>query len=236
MRALRAREGKVDVRCRHHIAAAQALPPIVDGATSQAVVDRVEIEALRGDFTDAVMMRDDDRVHRPPRRTFARVEAPQRDDRPSAGGVLRDPRGLRTVRGLFGAYDGSLTVRAGDAAGELLIEARSLDTGNNRRDQHLTLVGLLRRRATSADRVHDDRRRRAGWPRDGHRGAGDRLLVGATRDPGEGRAPGGRRAAPRRQDDRRPSCSRPGLEQAGDDPRRRHAARPAHAQASPISA
>ena len=28
--------------------------------TSQAVVDRVEIEALRGEFTDAVMMRDYD--------------------------------------------------------------------------------------------------------------------------------------------------------------------------------
>ena len=42
--------------------APDALPPIVDGATWQAVVDRVEIEALRGDFTDAVMMRDYDRV------------------------------------------------------------------------------------------------------------------------------------------------------------------------------
>ena len=57
--------------------------------------------------------------------------------RSEIGFAVRDLWGLRTVRGIFGAYDGSLTVRAGDAAGELLIEARSLDTGNNRRDQHL---------------------------------------------------------------------------------------------------
>ena len=62
-----------------------------------------------------------------------RVEA----RRSEIGFAVRDLWGLRTVRGIFGAYDGSLTVRAGDAAGELLIEARSLDTGNNRRDQHL---------------------------------------------------------------------------------------------------
>ena len=74
----------------------------------QAVLDRVEIEALRGAFTDAAMMRDYDRVW-----------------------------GLRTVRGSFGAYDGSLTVGSGDVAGELLIEAGSLDTGHTRRDQHL---------------------------------------------------------------------------------------------------
>jgi polyisoprenoid-binding protein YceI len=53
------------------------------------------------------------------------------------GFAVKDLWGLRTVRGIFGAYDGSLTVRSGDAAGELLIEARSLDTGHNRRDQHL---------------------------------------------------------------------------------------------------
>ena len=114
-----------------------ALPPIVDGATWQAVVDRVEIEALRGDFTDAVMMPDYDRVASlstqdgAVRMPHIATEAVSREE------ILRDLWGLRTVRGIFGAYDGSLTVRAGDAAGELLIEARSLDTGNNRRDQHL---------------------------------------------------------------------------------------------------
>jgi EmrB/QacA subfamily drug resistance transporter len=45
--------------------------------------------------------------------------------------------GLQTVRGVFGAYDGSLNVRAGDAAGQLTIEAPSLDTGNDKRDRHL---------------------------------------------------------------------------------------------------
>ena len=45
--------------------------------------------------------------------------------------------GLRTVRGVFGAYDGSLKVQAGAATGELTIEADSLDTGNARRDRHL---------------------------------------------------------------------------------------------------
>lgn len=45
--------------------------------------------------------------------------------------------GLRTVRGFFRAYDGSLKVRGGAAAGGLTIEAGRLDTGNNRRDQHL---------------------------------------------------------------------------------------------------
>ena len=52
----------------------------------QAVLDRVEIEALCGAFTDAAMMRDHDRVW-----------------------------GLRTVRGSFGAYDGNLTVRSGES-------------------------------------------------------------------------------------------------------------------------
>jgi polyisoprenoid-binding protein YceI len=45
--------------------------------------------------------------------------------------------GLRTVRGVFGAYEGNLNVRAGGAAGELTIEAGSLDTGLDRRDRHL---------------------------------------------------------------------------------------------------
>jgi polyisoprenoid-binding protein YceI len=45
--------------------------------------------------------------------------------------------GLATVRGAFRAYRGSLNVRGGRAAGELTIEAASLDTGNDKRDQHL---------------------------------------------------------------------------------------------------
>ena len=53
------------------------------------------------------------------------------------GFAVKDLWGLRTVRGSFGAYDGSLTVGSGDVAGELLIEAGSLDTGHTRRDQHL---------------------------------------------------------------------------------------------------
>jgi polyisoprenoid-binding protein YceI len=57
--------------------------------------------------------------------------------RSEIGFAVKDLWGLRTVRGIFGAYEGSLTVRAGDVAGELLIEASSLDTGHNRRDQHL---------------------------------------------------------------------------------------------------
>jgi polyisoprenoid-binding protein YceI len=53
------------------------------------------------------------------------------------GFAVKDMWGLRTVRGCFRAYDGSLTVREGGAAGELTIVAGSLDTGNNRRDRHL---------------------------------------------------------------------------------------------------
>ena len=53
------------------------------------------------------------------------------------GFAVKDLWGLRTVRGSFGAYDGNLTVRSGDVAGELLVEAGSLDTGHTRRDQHL---------------------------------------------------------------------------------------------------
>jgi polyisoprenoid-binding protein YceI len=57
--------------------------------------------------------------------------------RSEIGFAVTEMWGLHTVRGVFGAYDGSLTVRAGGAAGELTIEVRSLDTGRNRRDQHL---------------------------------------------------------------------------------------------------
>jgi polyisoprenoid-binding protein YceI len=45
--------------------------------------------------------------------------------------------GLRTVRGVFGRFEGSLTVGGGAAAGELTIEAASLYTGQDRRDRHL---------------------------------------------------------------------------------------------------
>jgi polyisoprenoid-binding protein YceI len=45
--------------------------------------------------------------------------------------------GLATVRGVFGAYRGTLTVRSGSASGDLRIEATSLDTRNRRRDRHL---------------------------------------------------------------------------------------------------
>ena len=57
--------------------------------------------------------------------------------RSEIGFAVKEMWGLRTVRGVFGAYDGSLTVREGGAAGELTIEADSLDTGHNKRDQHL---------------------------------------------------------------------------------------------------
>lgn len=59
---------------------------------------------------------------------------PQRSE---IGFAVKEMWGLRTVRGAFGAYDGSLEVRAGGAVGELTIEAASLDTGNGRRDRHL---------------------------------------------------------------------------------------------------
>jgi polyisoprenoid-binding protein YceI len=53
------------------------------------------------------------------------------------GFAVKEMWGLRTVRGVFGACDGSLEVRGGGAAGELAIEAGSLDTGHARRDRHL---------------------------------------------------------------------------------------------------
>ena len=57
--------------------------------------------------------------------------------RSEVGFAVKDMWGLRTVRGRFGAYDAGLTVRDGAAAGELTIEAATLDTGNDRRDRHL---------------------------------------------------------------------------------------------------
>jgi len=57
--------------------------------------------------------------------------------RSEIGFAVKAMWGLVTVHGVFGSYDGSLNVRAGGAAGELTIEAASLDTGNGRRDRHL---------------------------------------------------------------------------------------------------
>jgi polyisoprenoid-binding protein YceI len=45
--------------------------------------------------------------------------------------------GLITVRGIFDSCDGHLKARAGAVAGELTIEAATLDTGNEKRDRHL---------------------------------------------------------------------------------------------------
>lgn len=59
---------------------------------------------------------------------------PQRSE---VGFAVKEMWGLRTVRGVFGAYDGSLEVRAGAPAGELRMDASSLVTGNKRRDRHL---------------------------------------------------------------------------------------------------
>lgn len=57
--------------------------------------------------------------------------------RSEIGFAVKGMWGLQTVRGIFGAFDGSLRIRAGGAAGELTIDASSLDTGHNRRDRHL---------------------------------------------------------------------------------------------------
>ena len=59
---------------------------------------------------------------------------PQRSE---IGFAVKAMWGLQTVRGNFGEYAGSLNVQGGAAAGELTIEAGSLDTGNGRRDGHL---------------------------------------------------------------------------------------------------
>jgi polyisoprenoid-binding protein YceI len=59
---------------------------------------------------------------------------PQRGE---IGFAVKAMWGLQTVRGVFGAYDGSLQVRSGAVAGMLTIRAASLDTGHRRRDRHL---------------------------------------------------------------------------------------------------
>jgi polyisoprenoid-binding protein YceI len=45
--------------------------------------------------------------------------------------------GLVTVKGSFGSYDGKLEIGPGGATGTLTIDAASLDTGHNKRDEHL---------------------------------------------------------------------------------------------------
>jgi polyisoprenoid-binding protein YceI len=57
--------------------------------------------------------------------------------RSEIGFAVKGMWGLRTVRGVFAAYDGSLEVRPGGVSGLLTIDAASLDTANERRDRHL---------------------------------------------------------------------------------------------------
>jgi polyisoprenoid-binding protein YceI len=57
--------------------------------------------------------------------------------RSQIGFAVDEMWGLRTVNGVFRAYDGSLEIRDGAAAGLLTIVTESLDTGNERRDRHL---------------------------------------------------------------------------------------------------
>jgi polyisoprenoid-binding protein YceI len=59
---------------------------------------------------------------------------PQRSE---VGFAIKEMWGLRTVHGVFTAYDGALKVHAGSAVGTLTIEADSISTDNDRRDQHL---------------------------------------------------------------------------------------------------
>jgi polyisoprenoid-binding protein YceI len=57
--------------------------------------------------------------------------------RSEVGFAVKEMWGLRTVRGVFTACEGTLKLHAGDAAGALTIEADSVDTANPRRDRHL---------------------------------------------------------------------------------------------------
>jgi polyisoprenoid-binding protein YceI len=59
---------------------------------------------------------------------------PQRSE---VGFAVKEMWGLRTVRGVFTACEGSLKLHAGNAAGALTIEADSVDTANRRRNRHL---------------------------------------------------------------------------------------------------
>src|SRR4051812_15940396 len=58
-------------------------------------------------------------------------------ERSEVGFAVKDMWGLRTVRGVFGTFDGDLSVVSRGAGGQLTIEADSIDTGDARRDQHL---------------------------------------------------------------------------------------------------
>jgi polyisoprenoid-binding protein YceI len=57
--------------------------------------------------------------------------------RSEIGFAVKAMYGLQTVRGVFGVYDGTLTVGAQGATAQLTIDASSLDTGNDKRDRHL---------------------------------------------------------------------------------------------------
>ena len=60
------------------------------------------------------------------------------DPRDSEIGFAANSLGrLITVRGVFNSYDGHLRAHARAIAGELRIDAASLDTGNEKRDRHL---------------------------------------------------------------------------------------------------
>ncbi|HEX3615537.1 MAG TPA: YceI family protein [Solirubrobacteraceae bacterium] len=51
--------------------------------------------------------------------------------------------GLVTVRGGFGVYDAVVRVQSGEVAGELTIDATSVDTRNAKRDRHLRSADFL---------------------------------------------------------------------------------------------
>jgi polyisoprenoid-binding protein YceI len=55
----------------------------------------------------------------------------------SVGFTARGMFGLVPANGLFGDFEGELTVEPGVATGELRITAASVDTGNAKRDEHL---------------------------------------------------------------------------------------------------
>ena len=57
--------------------------------------------------------------------------------RSEIGFAVKDMWGLRTVHGVFGAYDGDLTIHGGRATGRLTIDAASVDTKDAKRDRHL---------------------------------------------------------------------------------------------------
>jgi polyisoprenoid-binding protein YceI len=59
---------------------------------------------------------------------------PQRSE---IGFAVKALWGLHTVHGVFGTYNGTLTVQAGAAEGKLTIDAKSVGTGHGKRDRHL---------------------------------------------------------------------------------------------------